>query len=327
MSSRAVFTAAAFVISAAAAADEAHIGMPLALAAQVESGDRHGHVVAIEPSGDGAIVTVSRNVLALPASLRFPLPVSPRDVDARYLETPPGFTLPAELLGAVQRRQLAVQVVEEVVAWVTRHIALDDRDAGAQDATAVLARRRGRCSGRANAAIGLLRAVGLPARPVHGVLVGDDEARWHRWGEVWLGTLGWIAFDPGASVGLVSVRYVPMRGAAASVPLRGVRLLYLEERGYTALPRRRGVRVLPSGGTTMTCRAPAGAGWVTAVLLGPDGVRRVRGGDGTVEFRGLLPGRYHLAWEVRGTSGGVMNVWLPLGRKVFVPLAVGGEGS
>lgn len=324
---RGVVATAALLAGAVATADEAHIGMSWALAALVESGDRHGHVIAIEPSNDGAVVTVSRNVQALPAVPRFPLPVGLRDVDAKYLETPPGFTVPAELLGAVQRRQLAVQVVEEVVAWVTRHIARDDRDVGAQDAAAVLARRRGRCSGRANAAVGLLRAVGLPARPVHGVLVGDDEARWHRWGEVWLGTLGWIAFDPGAAVGLVSVRYVPMRGAAVSVPLDGVRLLYLEERGYTALPQRRGVRVLPSGGTTMTCRAPAGAGWVTAVLLGPDGVRRVRGGNGGVEFRGLLPGRYRLAWETHGTIGGVMDVWLPFGREVFVPLAVGGEGS
>ncbi len=324
---RGAVATAALLAGAVATADEAHIGMPLALAAQVETGDRHGHVVGIELSGDRAVVTVSRNVQALATSPGFPLPLSAWEVDARYLETPAGYALPAELLGAVQRQALAVAVVEQVVGWVTRRIALDDLDAGAQDAASVTGRRRGRCSGRANAAIGMLRALGVPARPVHGVLVGDHEARWHRWGEAWLGPLGWVAFDPGASVGLVGVRYVPMRGAASDVSLAGVRLLHLEERGYAGLPRRDGLRVVPIGGATMTCRAPAGAGWVTALLLGPDGVRRVRGGDGGVEFHGLIPGRYRLAWESKGKMAGVMDVWLQHARDVLVTLAAGEEGS
>ena len=193
--SRAV-AAVALLAAAAAGADEAHIGMPLPLAAQVESGDRYGHVVGIELAEAGAVVTVSRSVQALAASPPFPLPLSPGEVDAGYLETPSGFVLPAELAKAVQRQSLAVPVVEQVVAWVTRRITLDDLDAGAQDAASVLGRRRGRCSGRANAAVGVLRALGVPARPVHGVLVGDRGARWHRWGEAWLGPLGWVAFDP-----------------------------------------------------------------------------------------------------------------------------------
>lgn len=319
--------AVALLAAAAAGADEAHIGMPLPLAAHVETGDRNGHVVGIELSHDGAVVTVSRSVQAFAGSPPFPLPLAARDVDAGYLETPAGFALPAELLNAVGRQHLAVEVVEEVVAWVTRRITLDDRDGGAQDAASVLGRRRGRCSGRANAAVGLLRALGVPARAVHGVLVADHEARWHRWGEAWLGSLGWVAFDPGASVGLVGVRYVPMAGAAADVPLAGVRLLHVEESGYAALPRRHGLRVVPVGGATMSCRAPAGAGWVTAFLLGPDGVRRARGGDGGVEFHGLIPGRYRLAWEAKGKLAGVMDVWLQHARTVLVTLAAGEEGS
>lgn len=312
--------------AAVARADEAHIAMPLALAAQVETGDRHGHVVGIELSQHGAVVTVSRSVQALGSSPRLPLRTTGDDIDPHYLQTPPSFAVPPEVIRAAQREDAALAVVEQVVTWVTRRIVLDDLDAGKQDAASVLARRRGRCSGRANAVIGVLRALGLPARPVHGVLVGDREARWHRWGEVWLGPLGWVAFDPGASVGMVSVRYVPMRGASSDMALAGVNLLHLEESGYAALPRRGGVRVVPSGGATMKCRAPAGTGWVTALLLGPDGVRRVKGGIGGVEFHGLIPGRYRLAWEWQGRMEGAMDVWLQ-SRTVLVTLTTGGEGS
>lgn len=326
MNGRVGVALAAVTLAAAAWADEAHISMPLALAAQVETGDRHGHVVSVELSTHGAVVAVSRSVQALPISPRFPLPLPADPPDEQYLQTPPDFVVPPGIRRGIQGEGRALGVVEKVVSWISREVAIDDQDAGPQGAVAVLGRRRGRCSGRANAAVGVLRALGLPARPVHGVLVGDREARWHRWGEVWLGPLGWVAFDPGASVGLVGVRYVPMRGASAEMSLAGVHLLHLEERGYAALPRRGGIRVLPSGGATMTCRPPAGSGWVTALLLGPDGVRRVKRGDGLIEFRGLLPGRYRLSWELRGRMEGEVEVVMS-SRDVLVTLAAGGEGS
>lgn len=316
----------AFAVAAPALADEAHVAVPLALAAYVETGDRNGHVVGIEASAAGAVVTVSRSFRAFPASPPFPLQLGDGPGDDDYLQIPPQFAVPLEVRRQVARCDRALAVVEQVVAWVTRRITLDESDRGPQDAGAVLARGRGRCSGRANVAVGLLRALGLPARTVHGVLVWDQEARWHRWGEVWLGPLGWVSFDPGAAVGLVSVRYLPMRGAATNLSLAGVRLVHVNERGYAALPRRDGLRVLPAGGATMLCRAPAGTGWITAALLGPDGVRRLKGGSGGVEFRGLLPGRYRLAWEAQGRLEGVVEVWLE-SRDVVVPLVVSGAGS
>lgn len=316
----------AILAGATAWGDEAHLRMPLALAAQVETGDRHGHVVSVELSQHGAVVVVSRSVQALPPSPRFPLPLVEDKPGLAYLEMPLDFAVPNGIVRGIGGERTAFGVVEQVVAWISQHIAVDDQDSGPQDAAAVLARRRGRCSGRANAAIGVLRALGLPARPVHGVLVGERGARWHRWGEVWLGPLGWVAFDPGASVGLVGVRYVPMRGASAEISLAGVRVLHLDERGYAALPRRGGLRVVPSGGATMTCRPPSGAGWVTALLLGPDGVRRAKGGEGVIEFRGLLPGRYRLAWEFQGRMEGAVEVVMS-SRDVLVTLSAGGEGS
>ncbi|MEP0773569.1 MAG: hypothetical protein HRF46_04305, partial [Acidobacteriota bacterium] len=63
-----------------------------------------------------------------------------------------------------------------------------------------------------------------------------------------------------------------------------------------------------------------------ALLQGPDGVRRVKGGDGLIEFHGLLPGRYRLAWEFHGRMEGVVDVVLS-SRDVLVTLSAAGEGS
>ena len=40
----------------------------------------------------------------------------------------------------------------------------------------------------------LARAVGLPARPVAGLVYLDGTFYYHAWAEVWLG--GWVAVDP-----------------------------------------------------------------------------------------------------------------------------------
>ena len=130
---------------------------------------------------------------------------------------------PSSCAGWRQRPGSALARLVSAVSFVSRTVALDEDDAGPQDAVSVLARGRGRCSGRANAAVGLLRRMGIPARVVHGLLLGDGGARWHRWGEAWLGPLGWTPFDPGAAVGLVSVRYLPLVGSGEGASLAGVR--------------------------------------------------------------------------------------------------------
>lgn len=304
-----------------ALADEAHFWFPTELAAQVESGVRSGLVIGIERDGVGALVTVSSEIR--PLGQTPPLaPVRPETTgDPTSLALPAGFVAPPEVAGIGSSGLDAWEATLRVVEYVSARIALDEADSGAQDASSVLARGRARCSGRANAAVGLLRAVGVPARVVHGVVVGERAARWHRWGEAWLGRLGWVPFDPGIAVGALSVRYVPMRGAGEGARLGGIRRLGIDERGYAALPVRNRLRLVPMQGATVRVASAQPARQFWAALYGPDGSRRIRRGTGEVVFSGLLAGRYRLVWsggeklrETEVVLGGEELVRLDLGR-------------
>jgi len=307
----------------AAVADEARIAVSTSLAARIEVGTRSGLVTTSESSPAGAVVTVSHVVRPLAAPPRLPLADALQCGDPAALDRPTGLALPPELATVGSSSDNALQVLTAVVSYVGRRIALEESDPGPQDALSVLRRGKGRCSGRANLVIGWLRTLGVPARAVHGVLIGDAEPAWHRWGEAWLGDMGWVPFDPGASVGLVSVRHLPMRGASEGASLSGVSLLSLDERGYAALPRRGGLRVPPVGGATLRCVAPAADTTIAAQLLGPDGTRWARAGAGEVVFAGLLPGTYVLRWtpsrrgvgQVELRLDGVREVWLGSGEE------------
>jgi len=304
-----------------ALADEAHFWFPTQLAAQVESGVRSGLVIGIERDGTGALVTVSSEIRPLGRAPRL-APGHPEATgDLTSLALPTDFVPPKEV-AEIGRAGLDVwETTLRVVEYVSARIALDEADRGAQDVASVLARGRARCSGRANAAVGLLRAVGVPARVVHGVVVGERAVRWHRWGEAWLGRLGWIPFDPGIAVGALSVRYIPMRGAGEGTSLDGVRCLGIDERGYAALPVRNRLRLIPIRGATVRVASARPAQQFWAALYGPDGSRRILRGTSEVVFSGLLAGSYRLLWSgggnVRETEvvvGGEELVRLDLGR-------------
>ncbi|MBZ5588945.1 MAG: transglutaminase-like domain-containing protein [Acidobacteriia bacterium] len=313
----------ALLCTVSASADEALIVLPTALAARVETGWRSTASIGLEGRPGGALATISQTVQALSAEPAFPLASLGGCGDQTAVEVPPTFSLPAGLTALADRPSSAVGVVERVVVFVTQKVRLDENDTGPQDSASVLERGRGRCSGRANLAVGLLRRLGIPARVVQGLLIGEDSVRWHRWGEAWLGPLGWLPFDPGASVGLVGVRYLPLRGSGEGSSLAGVRLERLDERGYLGVPVRNGLRVLPTGGVTLRCVAPAHQANVTALLLGPDGSRWARHGRGGVVFTGMLPGRYRIVWRGDGPSsvldlvlGAVPDVLVELGTPV-----------
>lgn len=294
---RGLVVALGVLAAVTAAADEAHYLFPTELAARVESGERGGLVVGIEPRSTGTLVTVSNLVLTLD---EHPAPTGPDtrlDSESASLALPQEFRLPTELGEPLAVSGNPWWTLVRVVEYVSQRVVLDDEDHGAQDVASVLTRARGRCSGRANAAVGLLRVAGIPARVVHGVVVGEGRVRWHRWGEAWLDRLGWVPFDPGSAVGVVSVRYVPMRGAAEGAPLGGIRVQAMDERGYARLPVRNGLRVLPLEGVTMRCQIGKRTGDFWAALYAPDGSRWVRRGPGEVVFSGLLPGRYRLVWQ------------------------------
>jgi Transglutaminase-like superfamily len=318
--------AVAVLAAAAVRADEARIVVPTELAARVETGRRSGLDVGLEPRPGGALVTVSSSARAFPVAPAYPLARAAACGDADALAVPASFQLPLELRRLTERQGSALARLVSAVSFVSRTVALDEDDAGPQDAVAVLERGRGRCSGRANAAVGVLRRMGIPARVVHGLLIGDGGARWHRWGEAWLGPLGWTPFDPGAAVGVVSVRYLPLVGSGEGASLAGVVLARIDERGYLGVPMRAGLRVLPVGGVTLRCVAPAGASEVTALLVGPDGSRWGRRGGREVVFGGMLPGRYRILWHAGGPPA-ALDLVLGEVPDVLVELGAGGEAG
>jgi hypothetical protein len=306
--------------------DEAAIFVPTTLAARVQDGKHSGLSVALEGRPDGAMVWVSQSVQALRSAAGCPLTFPERCGDATALEVPPSFVAPPWLAGMRAQAGSSFDLVARVVDFVSRGITLDEQDTGPQDGVSVLRRGRGRCSGRANLAVGLLRAVGIPARVVHGLVAGVSGARWHRWGEAWLGEAGWIPFDPGVAVGIVSVRYVPLRGAGEGPSLDGVRLERTNEQGFLGLPVQRGLRVLPMGGVTLRCLAPAGDPTISALLVGPDGSRWARHGRGEVVFAGMLPGRYRMVWRGSGEPN-VLDLELGGELEVRVELRAAAEAG
>ncbi len=305
-------------------ADEAAIFLPTPLAARVEAGERSGLSIALEARPGGVLVFLTQSVRAFPVAPDYPLARAEGCGDPTAMEVPPSFALPAGLSELKGRRDSALAVVSGVVELVSRRIALDENDAGPQDASTVLLRGRARCSGRANLAVGLLRAMGIPARVVQGLVVVRGGARWHRWGEAWLGPLGWTPFDPGAAVGLVSVRYLPLRGSGEGSPLAGVRLEHLSEPSYLRLPVRCGLRTVPVGGVRLHCLALAEGRRITALLVAPDGSRWARRGVHEVVFEGMLPGRYRLIWSGLGPTC-ARNLDLDGTREVRVELQGAGE--
>lgn len=226
-----------------AVADQLQLEMPVHLAARVIAGPTWDGAVTLEPK-DAFFVRVTvearfhRSVWDNGANLRGEglVPQEAGNIE-RLLPLPPE-------LQAAQRGSPWTRLVR-IVLWVSRNVRLVEGDEGLQDAGSVLRRRVGRCSGRANLTVALLRQMGVPARVVHGLLVRSDGAVWHRWGEAFLGSLGWRPFDPGVAVGGVGVRYVPMVGADERLPLQGVRVVSLAEWEFAHLPWVQGLRVVP----------------------------------------------------------------------------------
>ena len=293
-----VAVAAAALCAGIVVADEAHIRVPATFAARVLTGVHSGMIVAVESDRRGPLVTVSHVVRPIAEVPPYPLGGTEACGDPDALSVDEAFTVPDDLARRVAASGSALDALVSIVSHVSARIALDDNDASPQDGVSVLRRASGRCSGRANVTIGLLRSAGIPARAVHGVVFDGARPRWHRWGEAWLGVLGWMPFDPGAGAGVVSVRYLPCRAVVGGLQPQGLVLEHIDESCYRSLPRRAGLRVPLRRGVNLRCRAPRAGSTITAVLYGPDGMRWARRGVGEIAFSGLLPARYWLSWQV-----------------------------
>ncbi len=214
-------------------------------------------------------------------------------------EVPAGFALPSRLKVRLRPDIGAWEAATLVLEWAADHVVLDTSDGGPQDASSVLRRGRGRCSGLANATTALLLTAGFEARTVSGLLVSDDGAIPHRWLECRLPGAGWVPADPTLGLWAITSRHIVFADTVTRPP--AVRVVG----GSGGLERlsRDGKRLLrPNRGADLVCRL-SGA-WQdpqpVAVLRGIGGdVRRARL-DPEARFSGLLPGRWLLEVEAGG---------------------------
>jgi transglutaminase-like putative cysteine protease len=141
-----------------------------------------------------------------------PSPASWEEIEERgerwyELTLPTRLTAVDESLGA-QARTLAkgqdpLSAALAVTGWVRDTVAYVRGATGVRtSAQEAYAQRAGVCQDLAHLSVGMLRAVGLPARYVSGYIhpsphaeIGvTGEGQSHAWVEVWVGT--WVAWDP-----------------------------------------------------------------------------------------------------------------------------------
>lgn len=129
---------------------------------------------------------------------------------------------------AAQARVLAAgerdprRVVERLTHWVAGAVR-GDTSSDVSGAAGVLDRRRGDCNERVQLFVALARALGVPARPVAGLLYARGRFYYHAWAEVYLGD--WVAVDPNFDQLPADAAHVRLAIGALARPLDLVRLL------------------------------------------------------------------------------------------------------
>jgi hypothetical protein len=119
----------------------------------------------------------------------------------------------------------AYLAAKKIVAWVGRHME-KDYGASADRATDVLRQMKGDCTEHSLLAEALLRASGIPARRIDGLVYvmnedGVPALYWHEWVEAYVGT--WTQLDPtfGEPVADATHFAVGEEGNAEITPLIG----------------------------------------------------------------------------------------------------------
>lgn len=105
----------------------------------------------------------------------------------------------------------AMKVAEKIVAAVFHGIAKEAGARGSATATEVLRNGSGDCTEHAVLVVALMRAAGIPARAIDGIVLaagedGSGEAGYHAWAEIWLGE--WIGVDGTVGETGTSARYL-----------------------------------------------------------------------------------------------------------------------
>lgn len=132
------------------------------------------------------------------------------------------------LTGIVRQSQSNADVVDAILSWIAETIQPVRRSPGTiETAMSTMEVQRASCVGRSHLAAGMLKAMGLEVRYVHGALLEDTRPQnrrsqagtggsslgpvtFHRWIEVKLPEAGWIPCDPGVSHGFVGANYITL---------------------------------------------------------------------------------------------------------------------
>jgi len=120
---------------------------------------------------------------------------------------------------ALDARGDAWNASERIITWVSLNVRHEDDPGHGDTALEALESRRASCVGRSLLASDLLRAAGIPARTIHGLLAEQGDGRpfvLHRFVEGWIDGIGWVPSDPGESVHLVDARHVFVASEDAS---------------------------------------------------------------------------------------------------------------
>jgi hypothetical protein len=166
----------------------------------------------------------------VPESFDDPYPVSSSGMDTYLARTNMAQSDNAQIVSTAQSVVSGVTMeaaaVENIMDYVKTHVSSDTNPS--PDAVSTLATGSGMCTNRANLALALLRAAGIPARFVNGLVCdrsytvdfispegqGKMEAGWHAqelhtWIEVYYPQKGaWAGYDPYLNFGFVDQRHM-----------------------------------------------------------------------------------------------------------------------
>ena len=114
------------------------------------------------------------------------------------------------------------RAMERLTRWVASEVQ-SDTSGQVRGAVGVLNRRRGDCNEHAQLFVAMARALGVPARPVAGLLHAKGRFYYHAWAEVYLGD--WVAVDPTLGQLPADAAHIRLMTGALARPLELVRLL------------------------------------------------------------------------------------------------------
>jgi len=170
-----------------------------------------------------------------------PLPMVPGKLPAtvrRYLDPEPMIEsddagIRTQAVEVAGRATTAWEAACAITDWVESHVA-KDRIADTPSAKRALATRSGDCGPHATLATAMLRALGVPAKLVGGLMYSPSLAGsfgQHAWVEVFVGGDRWVPVDPmtGETRSLSALHIKCFEGMGGAIPRR-VRVLEYEPR-------------------------------------------------------------------------------------------------